>query len=255
VNLFGSHQFAAGQDFTVQLGLTDRADSSCHYQMADQMRWVFEPTPPVNRARPTISGLAVQGQTLAESHGDWTNDPGSYSYRWERCGVSGGGCTPIPGATEQSYTLTAADVGHTILVEETAENPSGATAAVSLPTGVAAAAGSTDGSGTGGTGGGSADANPARIRYAYRATRRWTRFSALSISRVVAGGTIAATCRGGGCPRRALRVAGKREARLHRFIGRRLRPGAKLRIAVSGPGVATRRFTLTVRAARAPKLS
>lgn len=42
VALFGSYRFAAGQDYTVELTLADGADSSCHYQMADQMRWVYD---------------------------------------------------------------------------------------------------------------------------------------------------------------------------------------------------------------------
>jgi hypothetical protein len=42
VNLFGSHQFTAGQDYTVELTLADGSDSYCHYQMADQMKWVYD---------------------------------------------------------------------------------------------------------------------------------------------------------------------------------------------------------------------
>jgi len=42
VSLFGSHQFTANQDYTVALSLADGSDSYCHYQMADQMRWVYD---------------------------------------------------------------------------------------------------------------------------------------------------------------------------------------------------------------------
>ena len=42
VYLFGSHQFAAGQEYTVRLPIADREDSFCHYQMADQMKWVYD---------------------------------------------------------------------------------------------------------------------------------------------------------------------------------------------------------------------
>lgn len=42
INLFADHQYAAGQDYTVTLTLADTADSNCHYQMADQMRWVYD---------------------------------------------------------------------------------------------------------------------------------------------------------------------------------------------------------------------
>ena len=81
VTLFGPHTFTAGQDYTVGLTLADGADSYCHYQMADQMRWVFDspatppgpttcppgesgtppncitPTPTGTRAPPSITGL------------------------------------------------------------------------------------------------------------------------------------------------------------------------------------------------------
>ena len=83
---------------------------------------------PVNTAPPTVSGSAQQGQTLVESNGTWTENPGVFSYQWERCGAVN--CTLIPGATNQSYTLTAADVGDTIYVSETAANTGGAGTAV-----------------------------------------------------------------------------------------------------------------------------
>jgi hypothetical protein len=263
VNLFGSHQFTANLDYTVQLALIDQADSTCHYQMADEMRWVYEgsaATLPVNVARPMIAGAAKEGETLAESHGSWTADPTSYHIRWEDCNTSGGSCLPIPGATGQSYTLTANDVGHTIVVEETATNSSGSgTPAISAATGVVAAATSvvtapTTIGGSGG-GGGGPGANPARVKYVFRGTRRWTKFTALTVSRVLAGGTVKASCRGRGCPRKAMHVTGRRTVSLKRFVGRRLRPGAMITIAVSVPGIETKRFTLTVRAGRSPRLS
>jgi hypothetical protein len=138
VQLFGSHQFNAGQDYTVELTLADTSDSYCHYQMADQMKWVYDgfpPTVPTNNTPPTISGEAVEGQTLTGSHGTWTNSPTSYGYQWEDCDTSGSSCTAIYGATSQSYTLTTSDVGHTIVVRETANNEAGPSApAYSLPT-------------------------------------------------------------------------------------------------------------------------
>jgi hypothetical protein len=79
-----------------------------------------EPVPP------TISGSAVQGQTLSEAHGIWSNEPTSYTYQWERCNGSGNSCAAVGGATAQSYTLSAADVGSTLRVVETATNSEGA---------------------------------------------------------------------------------------------------------------------------------
>jgi PKD repeat protein len=84
------------------------------------------PPPPVAASPPTISGVATKGQTLTESHGSWSNGPSGYSYQWQRCNNSGSSCQAIVGATAQTYKLAAADVGHTLTVQETASNVSGA---------------------------------------------------------------------------------------------------------------------------------
>jgi len=83
------------------------------------------PTVPVNFSAPSIAGTAEQGQTLTEQHGLWTNEPTAYTYQWEDCDSTGNNCTAIAAATGQSYTLAAADVGHSIRVQETASNASG----------------------------------------------------------------------------------------------------------------------------------
>jgi len=80
---------------------------------------------PVNTSPPTISGRPVEGETLTEHHGGWTNEPSAYEYQWERCSSTGTGCLPIEGATEQTYVLGSADVGHTLVVVETASNAGG----------------------------------------------------------------------------------------------------------------------------------
>jgi hypothetical protein len=90
---------------------------------------------PVNTAAPAITGVAQEGQTLTEHHGSWTNEPTAYSYHWLRCDSGGNNCQAIPGAEGQLYTLTPADVGRTIRVEETARNGAGSgTPAVSAQT-------------------------------------------------------------------------------------------------------------------------
>jgi hypothetical protein len=88
--------------------------------------WTYLALPsPSNTGLPTISGEAQQGQTLTEKHGTWTNGPTSYEYQWKDCDSSGNNCTPIAGATGQTYTLTTADVGHTVRVAESATNAGG----------------------------------------------------------------------------------------------------------------------------------
>jgi len=92
---------------------------------------------PSNSVPPSISGTVTVGQTLAETHGSWTNSPTSFTYQWQRCDSSGTNCSAIPGATSNSYALAAADIGDTIRVQETASNgkPSAAPA-TSAPTAV-----------------------------------------------------------------------------------------------------------------------
>jgi hypothetical protein len=62
---------------------------------------------------------------LIESHGSWSGAPTAYAYQWARCDSSGNGCVSISGATGQSSTVTAADVGHTIRVFEDASDADG----------------------------------------------------------------------------------------------------------------------------------
>jgi hypothetical protein len=83
------------------------------------------PDPPVGSSPPAISGDTSVGQTLTESHGSWTNSPTAYTYQWEDCDPTGQSCSAISGATGQTYTLTAGDLGDTIRVQETASNPGG----------------------------------------------------------------------------------------------------------------------------------
>lgn len=96
----------------------------------------YVPPPPVNTALPTISGTATQGQVLTSANGSWNNGPTSYTYQWQSCDSTGAICTNITGATGTSYTLTAADVGHTARVLVTAFNADGSASAASAPTAV-----------------------------------------------------------------------------------------------------------------------
>ena len=89
---------------------------------------VVVPPAPVNSAAPTISGTAQQGQTLTESHGTWSNTPTGYAYQWQQCDSAGANCTTISGANAQTYVPVAADVGHTLRVQETASNAGGSSA-------------------------------------------------------------------------------------------------------------------------------
>ena len=98
------------------------------------------PPAPEATSLPTITGSAQQGQTLTEHPGGWTGQPTSYSYAWKRCSATGGECKAISAATKQTYQLTSADVGHTIVAKETAVNAGGSTPANSAGTATVAGA-------------------------------------------------------------------------------------------------------------------
>ena len=87
---------------------------------------------PQNGGAPTVSGTATVDSALTATGGTWTGVP-AVSFAWERCDTA---CTSIEGATAASYTVTAADVGRTLLVTETAANAGGTATAASAVTGV-----------------------------------------------------------------------------------------------------------------------
>jgi hypothetical protein len=128
--------------------------SSGEYQLAELTAIVTAPntTPsidaqlaievPINIKPPVLSGTAAEGQTLTFAHGLWENSPTSYLDEWGLCGATGVITTCHTVATGPSFTLTAADVGHTIRVREYASNSSGESAqpGISLATGLVSAA-------------------------------------------------------------------------------------------------------------------
>ena len=115
---------------------------------------------PANTLPPTISGTPQADDTLSESHGSWLPTSSTLAYQWESCDASGAGCSPIPGATAQTYKLTPADVGHTVAVQETgSQNGASSSPAASAPTAVVQAAPSSGGN-PGGGGNPSGGGNP-----------------------------------------------------------------------------------------------
>jgi|GEM_PF-1576564 len=93
------------------------------------------PPPPVNTARPTVSGTATSGQTLSASPGIWAGSPTGFGYQWQRCDSSGANCSAIPGASSQSHVLAGADVGSRLRVSVLATSAAGESApASSAPT-------------------------------------------------------------------------------------------------------------------------
>jgi hypothetical protein len=83
------------------------------------------PAVPSTTATPTITGTPAPGQTMSETSAPWSGSPYYYAYQWEDCDSAGNNCTVIPGADGPTYTVTAADDGDTIRVQESAENSGG----------------------------------------------------------------------------------------------------------------------------------
>ena len=81
--------------------------------------------PPVNTTGPSISGTTVDGQTLTADPGVWSGVSVTYSYQWQRCGISGDGCSSVDSAVDSSYGLGSSDVGSTLRVVVTASNKNG----------------------------------------------------------------------------------------------------------------------------------
>jgi hypothetical protein len=98
-------------------------------------------TTPANAAKPTISGDPREGSTLTVNPGTWTgSQPISYTYQWNRCDQTGGGCAAIAGATGTTYNLTSSDVSHTIRTHVTATNSHGSSSADTDPSALVAPA-------------------------------------------------------------------------------------------------------------------
>ncbi len=78
---------------------------------------------PQETAAPIVSGTAKAGSQLVCSAGEWTNNPTSYTYQWDRDG------TELLGATAQQYTVQTSDEGTTLTCTVSAVNAGGKSAA------------------------------------------------------------------------------------------------------------------------------
>jgi Ig domain of plant-specific actin-binding protein len=87
-------------------------------------------TAPKDTSPPAISGTPQEGATLTVSPGNWSGTPSpTFTYQWQRCVGTGGGCSAISGATNTTYAATSADVAHTLVVQVTAKNSEGTSTA------------------------------------------------------------------------------------------------------------------------------
>lgn len=92
-------------------------------------------TAPVNTSPPTITGTFKEDSTLSVDHGGWTGSPSpSFTYQWQRCDATGGGCVDLTGASATTYKTITAEVGNTLRVKVTATNSHGSTLATTPET-------------------------------------------------------------------------------------------------------------------------
>lgn len=112
VAAFGPHRYTAGLEYSMELTLADGGDSFCHYQMADQVKWVYDgpSSPSATIAAPASGGAYPQGALV---HTSFACAPG-FSETLESCtdstghsGVAGSLDTSSTGL--HTYTVTAKD--------------------------------------------------------------------------------------------------------------------------------------------------
>ncbi len=111
----GQQTFKNGQTISVTTGSNTGG-------INETLREAF-PTVPASTAAPTLTGTAAVGQALTCSQGSWSHEPTYLLYQWTRNG------TVISGQTGSTYTLQAADQGHSITCSVTAGNGAGAASA------------------------------------------------------------------------------------------------------------------------------
>jgi hypothetical protein len=90
---------------------------------------------PADTSPPAISGTFKENSTLSVDHGGWAGSPSpTFTYVWQRCDATGGGCVDLTGASATTYKAITADVGNTLRVKVTASNSNGSTLATTPET-------------------------------------------------------------------------------------------------------------------------
>ncbi|MGH8326806.1 MAG: hypothetical protein ACRET2_08605, partial [Steroidobacteraceae bacterium] len=79
------------------------------------------------------------GQQLTSTTGGWSGLPIAYAYQWQDCDGAGDNCASVLAAIDSRYTVSAADVGHTVRVIVTALTAGGVQSASSVATAVVSA--------------------------------------------------------------------------------------------------------------------
>jgi hypothetical protein len=81
---------------------------------------------PSSTVKPTVSGTAAVGETMAVSNGSWSATA-TFTRQWQRCSSDGTNCLNIDGATGQAYGVRTIDVGNRLRALVTAHTSNGQT--------------------------------------------------------------------------------------------------------------------------------
>jgi PKD repeat protein len=96
----------------------------------------------------------------------------------------------------------------------------------------------------------------ATLRYAFTRTATTTTFTSLLVRNVPAGAKVKASCKGGGCAKKAFTAIAKSDSvSLKTLIRRKLKAGAAITVVVTKPGMTSRTIVVTVRKGKDPKLA
>lgn len=103
------------------IGVPDRVDDGAQRLESKHTftGWLISrpSVPPANTVAPVASGTVSVAQVLSCTTGTWTGASLTYTYQWKRDGSS------ISGGTASTYTVVAADVGHSITCVVRATSP------------------------------------------------------------------------------------------------------------------------------------
>jgi hypothetical protein len=126
----------AGDDVGSRLRLGVRAtnaDGTSAYAYSDPSAVIQRGETPAVTRLPAVTGTPREGETLTADRGEWSNNPTTYTYQWQRCNAEGAACANIPGETSTVRVVTVGDVGSRLRVIVTASNAGGSSSAASQP--------------------------------------------------------------------------------------------------------------------------
>ncbi len=128
----------AGHTIALTVRATDTTGTTAAYSSLAGL--VTAAGKPVATAQPPLTGDPIAGQPLKVEAVSWSAPPSATTYAWQRCNANGRVCTPIAAATTDTYTITAADVGHALLTTVTATVSGAPQTVLSLESGLARSA-------------------------------------------------------------------------------------------------------------------